>query len=270
MERHFHLPIEALLLISITGVLSFSFLLFNNRRPVVVAAPPGRSIEFTAAEAAVIARLNSEAELQNYLANNFCAGGLCRSGSWTEWVILDTESRWQTADLQLLRTALLVTISALDDAGFDGYDLLSGYRFRHSRGVYLPGELGILARVDHEQQEVVLAEGALMKQWGFYIYHELGHIVDRRLEHQLTDKFQTLTLGENALNGSITADGFWLSKAARERPEEAAADAFALWIVLNHTTNPHPVLWLKPEDAKYETIAGIMDSVVRWISPNRP
>jgi len=269
MDRHFHLPAKALLLISIAGALSFSFLLFNKRQPILAAVPAEIQRDFSPAEAATIARTNVDADLLDYLVNNFCAGGLCRSGSWTEWVILNTQSSWEIADLQLLHTALLVTMRALDDAGFGGYSLLSGYRFRHSRGVYLPGELGILARVDHEKQEVVLADGALRKQWGFYIYHELGHIVDKRLAQLLTYEFQRLAHGDKDVGDGKTADGFWLNKAARERPAEATADAFALWIVLNHTTNPRPVIWLRPEGTNYETIAGVMDSVIQGISPRR-
>ena len=46
------------------------------------------------------------------------------------------------------------------------------------------------------------------------------------------------------------------------------ADAFALWIVLHHTTNPQPVFWMKPEGAHYETIAGVMDSAMQRIAAN--
>ena len=262
MGRHFHLPIKAILLTSIVGALSFSFLPFNNWQPTFAAV----SSEPTAAESAMLAGTDVEAELLDYLAGNFCAGDLCRSGSWTEWIILAPDSTWEIADLQRMRTALKDTMIALDEAGFDGFNLLSGYRFRHSRGVYLPGELGILARVDHEQQEIVLAEGALRRQWGFYIYHELGHVVDRRLEHALTNEFQRLTSGVHGVGDRKTTAGFWLNQAAREKPGEAAADAFALWIVLNHTNTPQPVLWLKPEDTSYETITGVMDSVLQAIA----
>lgn len=212
----------------------------------------------------MIAATDVEPELLDYLARDFCLGDLCRSGSWAEWVILAPDSNWEIADLQQLHTALEDTMSALDDAGFDSYDLLSGYRFRRSQGIYLPGELGILARVLHDRQEIVLADGALTKQWGFYIYHELGHVADRRLEHRLTTEFQRLTLGE-MVNGK-TADGFWINRFALESPEEATADAFALWIVLNHTTNPQPVFWLKPEDSDYEKIAAVMDRVLKEIA----
>jgi hypothetical protein len=266
MGRHFHLPIKALLLTSIAIALSLLFLLFNNWQPTLAAMPSAPPTGLSAAKSAMIAGTNVEPELLDYLSGSFCAGDLCRSESWAEWIILAPDSSWKIADLQQLHTALKDTISALDEAGYDGYNLLSGYRFRHSRGVYLPEELGILARVDHEQQEIVLAEGALRRQWGFYIYHELGHVVDRRLEHALTNEFQRLTSGGHGVGDRKTADGFWLNKAAREKPGEAAADAFALWTVLNHTNNPQPVLWLKPEDTSYETITGVMDSVLKGIA----
>ena len=251
MKNHFHLPEKVILLIHVVGTLFFSFLLFNNWQPSLAALTSKPPTDFPAAEPAMIAETITETQTLDYLANHFCSGGLCRSSSWTEWVNLDADSSWEIDDLQLLHTALLVTMRALDDASFDGYSLLSGYRFRHSRGVYLPGELAILARVEHEQHDVVLADGALRKQWGFYIYHELGHIVDRRLKLQLTNEFQKLTKGENNEGNRKTVDGFWLNKAARDRPEEATADAFALWIFLNYTTNPQPVLWLKPQDTHY-------------------
>jgi hypothetical protein len=266
MGLRFHLPLKGIFLIITVGALSFSILLFDNRQPILAAVPSEPQIDFNSMEAAMIAGTNVEPDLLDYLANHFCLGDLCRSGSWAEWIILAPDSTWEIADLLQLRTVLNDTMNALNDAGFDGYGLLSGYRFRHSQGIYLPGELGILARVHHEEQEIVLSDGALRKQWGFYMYHELGHVADRRLGSGLMHEFQRLTRGGVVVEGRKTADGYWLNRFAREKPEEATADAFALWIVLNHTNNPQPVLWLKPEDTSYETITGVMDSVLQGIA----
>jgi hypothetical protein len=100
-------------------------------------------------------------------------------------------------------------------------------------------------------------------QWGFFLYHELAHVADIRLDHALTREFQRATLGEAGVGSEQTAGGFWLDEFARDEPGEAMADAFALWVMLYHTNDPQPVFWRKPEDADYKKIAQVMETALQ-------
>lgn len=81
----------------------------------------------------------------------------------------------------------------------------------------------------------------------------------------LRHEFQRSTPGEQRAGNEQTTGGFWINRFALQSSAEATADAFALWIVLYHTTNPQPVFWLKPEDTDYELIAGVMDGVLNGL-----
>ena len=266
MQRRIHLLFLVILLIGPAISASHWRMPRGQGNVAAVAVSAFSQPVFAAGEAAMSAATTNGPELRAYLEGPFCSGGLCRSGSWTEWVIVAPDSVWKVEELQVVHTALTTTIGALDEKGLDGRALLGGYRFRRSQGTYLPGTLGQVALVQHDTREIRLSDRALRTQSGFHIYHELGHVVDRRLQQALTREFQRLTLGEEGIDSRKTAGGFWLDQFARDRPEEATADAFALWIILNHTTGPEPVFWMKPDEANYDTIAAVMDRVLSRIT----
>lgn len=269
MQRRFHLLFLVVLLIGL-AMSAMRWRIARKQEKSALHTLSSLSQPDFAAEAAAITTSSTIApELLAYLEGPFCSGGLCRSGSWAEWVILAPDSIWKVEELQTVHFALATTIGALDEAGLDGRALLNGYRFRRSQGAYLPGELGRTALVQHETREIWLADRALATRSGFHIYHEMGHVVDRRLDQALTREFQRLTLGEEGVGSRKTADGFWLDKFARDRAEEATADAFALWVILNHTTSPQPVFWNKPEEAHCEMIAAVMNTAVGHIAKGR-
>jgi hypothetical protein len=266
VQRRFHLLFLVVLLIGL-AMSAIRWRIARKQEKFALHTLSSLSQPDFAAEAAAITTSSTiTPELLTYLEGPFCSGGLCRSGSWTEWAIVAPDSVWKVEELQLLHTALTTTIGALDEKGLDGRALLSGYRFRRSQGTYLPGKLGQVALVQHDTREIRLSDRALHTQSGFHIYHELGHVVDRRLQQALTREFQRLTLGEEGIDSRKTAGGFWLDQFARDRPEEATADAFALWIILNHTTGPEPVFWMKPDEANYDTIAAVMDRILSRIT----
>jgi hypothetical protein len=201
-------------------------------------------------------------QLANYLEKEFCQDGLCQVGNWQGWIILAPDSMWSVEELAQVRETLLTTIQALDAAGFDGQALLSGYRFRRHHAEYIDDVPGRIARIYHETGEIALADTAFIRLWGWYPYHELGHVIDRRLDSEPRARFHALA-GSKAIPGSEeTADGFWMNEHARFDHGESAADAIALWIVMRYTDNPKPVFWLIPNDTDYEMIAATMEQVL--------
>ena len=182
------------------------------------------------------------------------------------WFIFSDTSQWTTAELEMVRETLANTISALDEAGFDGHSLLADYRFRRHHGQFVDGIDGRIALVRHSRKEVILADTAFMRLWGYYIYHELGHVVDKRLDRELSRQFHELAADETAGGSQLTPDGYWLNEHARTDREEAAADAFALWVVLRYTENPKPVFWNTPNTISYETIVQTLEKTLRQIA----
>lgn len=182
---------------------------------------------------------------------------------WESWFIYSESSRWRPSELELVHETLDNTISALDDAGYDGRSLLAGYRFRRYHGEFVDGKDGRIALVRHNAKEIILADTAFKRLWGFYIYHELGHVVDKRLDRELSRRFITLAGSETAVDSEVTPDGFWLNEHARTDREEATADAFALLVVLGYTENPKPVFWHTPNTADYEKIAQTLEQTLR-------
>jgi hypothetical protein len=198
----------------------------------------------------------------HYLDTAFCRDGLCAPGDWEAWIILGPDSKWTVEELKQVRETLLTTIKALDGAGFDGHDLLSGTRFRRHHAEFIDDVPGRIARIHHEAGEIALADTAFIRLWGWYPYHELGHVIDRRLDSEPRRRFHAL-IGSEAIPGSEkTADGFWMNEHARFDHGESAADAIALWIVMRYTDNPKPVFWLIPNDTDYEKIAATMEQVI--------
>ena len=182
------------------------------------------------------------------------------------WFIRSETSQWNAAELETVRETLDNTISALDDAGFDGHSLLDGYRFRRYHGQFVDGIDGRIALVRHASKEIILADTAFMRLWGYYIYHELGHVVDKRLDRELSRHFQTLAANDAGDDSQVTPDGYWMNEHARTDREEAEADAFALWVVMRYTENPKPVFWKTPNTINYELIVQILEETLRQIA----
>lgn len=183
------------------------------------------------------------------------------------WFIFSDTSQWTTAELKMVQETLANTISALDEAGFDGHSLIAGYRFRRYHGQFVDGIDGRIALVRHSSKEVILADTAFMRLWGYYIYHELGHVVDKRMGRELSRQFYTLAADDVGDDSQVTPDGYWVNEHARTDREEAAADAFALWVVMHYTENPKPVFWNTPNTTiNYETIVQTLEETLRQIS----
>lgn len=180
-----------------------------------------------------------------------------------DWIIDSRDSRWTVEELELVNFVLRNTFKALENAGFDGQELLNGYRFRRQQGEFVDGVDGRIALVRHQKREVILADSAFLRLQGFYIYHELGHIVDKRLDRELTQHFHEATGAANWDASHSTADGYWLNEHARADREEATADAFALWVVLNYTDNYKPVFWNTPNTINYEEILNTMEDAIQ-------
>jgi hypothetical protein len=185
---------------------------------------------------------------------------------WESWFIHSETSQWSVSEMEMVRETLANTSSALDEAGFDSWSLLAGYRFRRYHGQFVDGVDGRIALVRHTSKEVLLADTAFARLWGYYIYHELGHVVDKRLGRELSLQFHTLAANDAGSGSQMTPDGYWLNEHARTDREEAAADAFALWVVLRHTENPRPVFWNTPNTINYETIVQTVEETLRQIA----
>ena len=177
------------------------------------------------------------------------------------WFVHAQDSQWQSEEVALVQGVLARTIKALDEAGYDGRALFAGYRFRRYAGEYVNGVQGQIALVRHNSQEIILGDAAFVRLWGYYIYHELGHVVDKRTGRALSDAFQAQIGGD----GVGTPDGYWLNDHARGDREEGTADAFALWITMRYTDNPRPVFAHIPNDTDYEQIVSAFETAMAAI-----
>jgi hypothetical protein len=179
------------------------------------------------------------------------------------WIIESPDSYWTNEELAMVHLALSNSVTALDDAGYDGQEMLSGYRFRRQQGEFVDGVNGRIAFVRHNKQEVILSDSAFQRLQGFYIYHELGHIVDKRLGRQLSQRFHEIA-GSIAQDGATqTADGYWLNDHAHQDHQEATSDAFAIWVVLRYTDNYKPVFAHTPPTTSYEHIVHSLDMAIK-------
>ena len=130
---------------------------------------------------------------------------------------------------------------------------------------------GRLATIDHESSAIRLPDTAFIRLCGWYPYHELGHVIDRRLGSEPRRRFHEV-IGSVANPGEEqTADRYWMNEHAHFDTGESAADATALWIVMGQTDNPKPVFWQMANDTDYDAIAGTMGAVLLEIAddPNR-
>lgn len=177
------------------------------------------------------------------------------------WFVHAADSQWQPGEIAMVQKTLETTITALDDAGFEGRAIFEGYRFRRYAGEYVNGVEGQIALVRHNSQEIILGDAAFVRLWGYYIYHELAHVVDKRTGRALSDAFQAHV----GSDGAGTPDGYWLNDHARGDREEGTADAFALWIVMRYTDNPKPVFAGMANDTDYEQIVSAIETAMAAI-----
>ena len=108
------------------------------------------------------------------------------------WLIGERDNEWTSGEWEMIQEVLSDTFKILEVADLDGEALLTGYKFRRIFGEYVDPDLGKIAIVNHEKNEIWLADAAFQRLGGFYIYHELGHAVDRRLERSVLKKLSAL------------------------------------------------------------------------------
>lgn len=202
-------------------------------------------------------------ETGRYFVNTFCQGELCPAAEAGRWLIFAEDGAWTVEEAEQVRRALLDVFAALAAAGEDGSELLDGYRFRRYASEYVDGVPGRVARVNHGELEIVLSDTAFLRQQGFYIYHELGHAVDGRLDRRLSAHFHGHTGGGPTAGGSWqTADNFWIRPEGRDDREEAAADAFAVWVMVERAGLRKPVFPGAPMATDHAAIAAAAESAL--------
>lgn len=184
---------------------------------------------------------------------------LASENNETGLFVVEKDSQWTPAEIETVEGIVRETVAALGSVGLDGEEMLDGYRFRRYAGTYVNDAEGLLAAVDHNIREITLSDSAFSRHHGFNIYHELGHIVDRALDRRLNQAFH-LRAGSppDGRDDWETAEGYWLRKHGREHAQEATADAFALWVAVDHAGLPKPVFYGTPLTTDY---AGISQAI---------
>ncbi len=181
------------------------------------------------------------------------------TADWQLWFIGDVGQEWTSEELIMVREALSYTSKTLNQAGIDGHLLLKGYRFRRASGEFVDPDTRMIAVVKHDIQEIWLADAAFRRLEGFYIYHELGHAVDLRLNRELSQAYHHQTNGGTIEEGSFSkwqsGDGYWLRPHGRDVREEATADALALLALSQSGSFLRPVFGGTPLDVDYDGIA---------------
>ena len=177
----------------------------------------------------------------------------------TRWLITNEESYWTAEEAKTVQRVLQDTFGTLAANGIDGIALLDGYRFRHDAGRYVDDVEGLIAKINHNVQEITLSDTAFTLQHGFTIYHELGHVVDHRLDRQLSELFHRhtgvgLVAGEEGEEWQ-TAYNYWLRLAGRDDREEATADAFAVLVMVTYAGLRQPIFPHEPVTTDYEGIS---------------
>lgn len=176
----------------------------------------------------------------------------------SDWLITDRESRWTGNETTTLQRVFHDTLNALAFHGIEGMELLNEYRFRHDARPYVDNVEGRMAKIDHDKGEITLSDKAFTVQNSFVIYHELGHAVDYRLNRRLTNGFHLLTAGTDFTGNDgkwQTAENYWLRLQGRDDPEEAAADAFAILVMVNHAGLKPPIFAHQPITTDYDGIS---------------
>lgn len=170
-------------------------------------------------------------------------------------IVIDDGNGWSAEELALVNKAIADTYAALAQLELDPQALFADYQIRRYIGEYVNGKPGSIGQVDHEAHAITLSDTAFIRLWGFYIYHELGHVLDRRTDRQLSNEFHRLAGSTSGSEESPwqTADGFWLRDQGHHDREEATADAFALWVI-DQAGIKRPVFGGMPLDVDYEGI----------------
>ena len=185
-------------------------------------------------------------------------------GNLKKWIADDTNGEWNKTELEMIQEVLQDSFLAMADVGLDGQEMLEGYRFVRHNGEFVRDERGLVALVRHDKEEIVLSDSAFVRLDGFSIYHEIGHAVDRRLDRQLSRNFhaEVGTGGEGSQDEHVTRDGFWMRPISREEPQEATADAFALWVTENQADMRQPVFPGMPLGVEFEGINEAMEEAL--------
>lgn len=184
---------------------------------------------------------------------------------FSAWFIEDGDSRWTAPERARVEEVLANTLEALAWLGDAEAELLSGYRFRRFAGQFARNRDGKIALVDHAVHEVILSDTILQPGNEFFIYHELGHIIDHRSSRALNERFHALTLeteGATTLHEWTTAQGFFLRGQAHIRHTEATADAFALWVWVEFAGQPIPHFHDTPDNADPEEILDVFEQAL--------
>ncbi len=177
------------------------------------------------------------------------------------WLISDGDSRWTADEAETLQRVLQDTFGALAANGIDGMVLLAGYRFRHDASRYVDDVEGLMGKIDHNVGEITLSDTAFTVLNGFAIYHEMGHAVDYRLNRQLSEGFHRHIGGpEISADGEQwqTADNYWLRQQGRDDREEAAADAFAVLVMVSHAGLERPIFAHQSITTDYDGISAAL------------
>lgn len=208
-------------------------------------------------------------EISTYLEQTFCHDGLCEGQEWSTWILVDPHNPWQLSELGMVRSILLETIQALDNSGHDGHALLLGYHFKKISQEFVTEEHGhrTVAIVNHDHQEISLSNSAFLRQQGFSIYHELGHVVDHRLNRRLTSSYLAHGHGEGDHHHHELADGYWVRPWGLEQKNEGTADAFAIWVMQMHAGKRGPIFPGTPVDTDYNHIAQTVAEILSELSP---
>jgi hypothetical protein len=191
----------------------------------------------------------------------------------SSWFLTNGENQWSDQEMATVQQIMDHTWQALESIGLDGDSLLAGYRFRRLQAEFIPGEERLLAIVDHQTMEIVLADGAFERLHGFYIYHELGHAVDRRLERMLSEAYHQIARTGQVDGGEtggdapewLTTTGFWLRYHGRDDREEATADAFAWWVMAQFG-QPKPFFPGTPVTTDYDEIAQTIEEALNQVT----
>lgn len=183
------------------------------------------------------------------------------------WFIIDETSQWNPAELEMVDRLMDHTFQALELTGLDGQTIFAGYRFRRVAGEHIEQFPGLIALVNHQERIISLADAAFVRLDGFYIYHELGHVVDQQLGRSLSRGFHSRIDSAAEMSGTTndwqTATGYWMRAQAREDREEATADAFALWVGTEQALMRRPIFAGTPLSTDYEGLmTNLADSLV--------
>jgi hypothetical protein len=186
------------------------------------------------------------------------------------WFIGEQGSEWSSDEWEMIHEVLSDALGVLAVAEIDGEELLSGYRFRRIFGEYVDPDVGKIAIVNHEKEEIWLADAAFLRLDGFYIYHELGHAVDHRLGRRLSQAYHARTGGKITDRGNgvewLSGDTYWMRPHGRDDREEATADAFALLVAMSDSTSKRPVFSGMPMDVDYSGITNAVSQSLTEIA----